>query len=497
MLRKQGWKLLTNHDTILSQVFKAKYYPHEGFLDAKLGHNPSYVWRSIHASQVVVRKGLRWRIGSGTDVCVWNQPWLRNDEQPFITSDIVAGKEYMKVADLIDHSTGTWNHKLLHQTFHQCDVDEIVKIPTNLLHTDDERIWNSSRNGIYSVRSAYYLLTQVIIETDHLRVEGNWKKLWKLTVPHKVKLFLWRALRGCLPVRSRLIQRGVQCNNKCPHCEQTEENEWHCFFGCNTVQVVWQETEYGELLQSFIENAHGFVDMIFKLLDKIDSDKMAKITMILWTLWWRRNQKCWHDKVPTIVEVLRRAKDTHQSWMYAQRQHKNAGSYSPAAATCNWSKPPKGKIKCNVDTACYTQENSYCVGVCSRDEHGRFMKAYTKHFNGTPSVAEAEAMGVKEALVWLRHTYREQPAMELESDCLNVVQAINARHWNNKTEFGSIISVCRDLLVLNNNCKVSYVQRQANRVAHELAQATRFIASPQIYNYCPPCIESIIMNEMN
>jgi hypothetical protein len=32
-------------------------------------------------------------------------------------------------------------------------------------------------------------------------------------------------LRGCLPVRSRLIQRGVQCNNKCPHCEQTEENE--------------------------------------------------------------------------------------------------------------------------------------------------------------------------------------------------------------------------------------------------------------------------------
>jgi hypothetical protein len=53
MLGKQGWQLLTNQDTILSQVFKAKYYPKEGFLEAKLGHNPSYVWRSIHASQVV------------------------------------------------------------------------------------------------------------------------------------------------------------------------------------------------------------------------------------------------------------------------------------------------------------------------------------------------------------------------------------------------------------------------------------------------------------
>jgi hypothetical protein len=58
MLGKQGWHLLTDQDTILSKVFKAKYYPKEGFLDAKLGHNPSYVWRSIQASQVVVKNGL-------------------------------------------------------------------------------------------------------------------------------------------------------------------------------------------------------------------------------------------------------------------------------------------------------------------------------------------------------------------------------------------------------------------------------------------------------
>jgi hypothetical protein len=44
------------------------------------------------------------------------------------------------------------------------------------------------------------------------------------------------------------------------------------------------------------------------------------------------------------------------------------------------------------------------------------------------------------------------------------------------------------------NCKVSYVMRQANQIAHELAQATCFIASHQVYNYCLPCIETIIMN---
>jgi hypothetical protein len=87
---------------------------------------------------------MRWQIGSDTSVYVWNQPWLQNDEQPLKTSYVVAGKEYMKVADLIDYSTGTWNHQLLHQTLNARDVDEIVKIPINLLHTNDERIWNCS-----------------------------------------------------------------------------------------------------------------------------------------------------------------------------------------------------------------------------------------------------------------------------------------------------------------------------------------------------------------
>jgi hypothetical protein len=97
MLRKQGWHLLTSHDTILSRVFKAKYYPKEGFLEAKLGHNPSYVWRSIHASQVVVRGGLRWKLGNGEKVSVWKYPWLRNENQAYVTTPMIDGREDMKV----------------------------------------------------------------------------------------------------------------------------------------------------------------------------------------------------------------------------------------------------------------------------------------------------------------------------------------------------------------------------------------------------------------
>jgi hypothetical protein len=75
------------------------------------------------------------------------------------------------------------------------------------------------------------------------------------------------------------------------------------------------------------------------------------------------------------------------------------------------------------------------------------------------------------------------------------VHELNSKK-SNDTEFGSIIDECWMLLVLNLKCKVSHVRRQANWVAHELAQETRFTASLQVFNYCSLCIEFIIMNEM-
>lgn len=47
MLGKQGWKLQTEHHTLVAKVFKARYFPRSNFLGSKLGHNPSFVWRSI------------------------------------------------------------------------------------------------------------------------------------------------------------------------------------------------------------------------------------------------------------------------------------------------------------------------------------------------------------------------------------------------------------------------------------------------------------------
>ena len=76
MLGKQGWRLLSEMSSLVARVLKARYYPNTSFLKAKLGSNPSYVWRSIIAAQKLIRSGARWHIGKGDRVNIWSEPWL-------------------------------------------------------------------------------------------------------------------------------------------------------------------------------------------------------------------------------------------------------------------------------------------------------------------------------------------------------------------------------------------------------------------------------------
>lgn len=71
---------------MVTQMMKAKYYPHTSFLEAKVSSNPSFMWRSILESQEILKQGIRRRIGDGEDTDVWKVPWLPCVENGYITT---------------------------------------------------------------------------------------------------------------------------------------------------------------------------------------------------------------------------------------------------------------------------------------------------------------------------------------------------------------------------------------------------------------------------
>ena len=59
LLAKQGWRLQTQHESLVYRVYKAKYFPNTGFIHASLSTHPSYTWRSLMAAQHLVKKGIK------------------------------------------------------------------------------------------------------------------------------------------------------------------------------------------------------------------------------------------------------------------------------------------------------------------------------------------------------------------------------------------------------------------------------------------------------
>ncbi|GAU37803.1 hypothetical protein TSUD_276210, partial [Trifolium subterraneum] len=96
-------------------------------------------------------------------------------------------------------------------------AEKILETPLVSSAREDKVVWDEERNGCYSVKSGYKLAMRYLIGSDKYHVMGNWNGIWKAQAPHKARHLLWRLCRGCLPTRSRLLERRVECTLNCPN----------------------------------------------------------------------------------------------------------------------------------------------------------------------------------------------------------------------------------------------------------------------------------------
>lgn len=117
MIGKQAWKLVTHPDSLLTRLLKARYYPHGDYFSASIGHNPSYVWRSLWNAREVINQGLRWSIGTGETISVWNQPWLQDVVRLQPLTEVQVMWDALTVAHLFKPNTKEWNENFIRYVF--------------------------------------------------------------------------------------------------------------------------------------------------------------------------------------------------------------------------------------------------------------------------------------------------------------------------------------------------------------------------------------------
>ncbi|XP_060969617.1 uncharacterized mitochondrial protein AtMg00310-like [Cannabis sativa] len=85
-LGKQGWRLITNEESLVAKLYKARYYPKGNFLNAELGPNPSFIWRSILEAKDLLQAGIRRSICDGKTTFILQDPWLPGIDNKFVTT---------------------------------------------------------------------------------------------------------------------------------------------------------------------------------------------------------------------------------------------------------------------------------------------------------------------------------------------------------------------------------------------------------------------------
>jgi len=157
LLAKQCWRLLHNTETLFYQVYKAKYFPTREFLDAFLGGNPSYTWRSSWGAKSLLKEGLCWLISDGATVKVWEDTWVPFDGVLAHPSTGVEFNPNLKVRDLILDPPMEWNIRLIQSLFSEAAATLILSMPLSYASMEDSRMWWPTRDDIFSVKSAYWL----------------------------------------------------------------------------------------------------------------------------------------------------------------------------------------------------------------------------------------------------------------------------------------------------------------------------------------------------
>ena len=493
LMAKHVWNFVYSPQSLVSRFYKSKYFQNTHILQAKASPGSSFIWQGIITARNEVLKGYRWILGDGNSINCTQDPWLIGKGDFKVDQTRAYADNNMVVSQLFLQGERKWDAHKVVSIFSNSDANLILSMRIPDLPSMDRLAWAHSTNGKYSVKTGYHLWHNHHVGFGSVVQSKGWTRLWKLDLPHKTKLFLWRFCRNNIPVKSRLSTKGVHIPVDCPMCTSEVEDLRHLFFQCPFALACW--SYYGAAYaMSTEDSASGW--LLFKL-DTCSSEEILLIVTVLWGIWFFRNKKVWENKRVTADIAMSWSAKTISDWKEARDKHaaqvvsKLSVRISP---TVKWKKPDYGVYKLNVDAAIKLGEISFSMGLVLRDHSGTLVAGKTICKLMVSSVFEAEATAILEGLQWLINMTVDK--VIIESDSFLSVKALQ-NSQENLLEVGNILSACRSILDSRPEFSVSFVKRQANRVAHVAARIPCSLNCQNIFSTPPSLLLEPLLYDLS
>jgi ribonuclease HI len=484
MLAKQCWRLLNWPDSLAARVLKEKYYPGGPFLDSNLGKKPSYAWRSIWQAKPLLQEGLIWRVGNGLRIDMWKDKWIPISPHKILDPVRIIPND-AKVADIINQEANWWNIPLIKQIFREETVEQICSIPINPRSQEDRLIWEGTKNGSFSVRSAYHL------EVERRRRENwstsalqsaipIWRRLWNLKLPRYILIFLWIACNNILPTKINLHRRKIVTDQLCPMCNSDTESNGHVLWRCDSAKAVWGCCR-GPIQKTSVE-AEEFFDIFAALSDRLGDKDLELFGSIAHKIWARRNRVVFGGSVLPPPILIKEATDIIEDFRKSREGHSAEGPGGQVSHV-RWLRPATNSIKLNWDAALDNRKKIMGMGIIARDHNGEVKAAMCDVIPYIRDPIVAEALAACRA-VQFTHDIGAQ-SVELEGDAREVILALGSSAETDSI-VGNLVREARRMLENFPFWRVSHVRRDGNRAAHVLAKFATSQQSHYVwFNFCP------------
>ncbi|XP_050238023.1 uncharacterized protein LOC126687507 [Mercurialis annua] len=282
----------------------------------------------------------------------------------------------------------------------------------------DKLIWHYSKNGAYPAIS---LANSSIFK-------GNWQRLWGLSIPNKIRVFVWRCVHNGLFTGEALHMR-LQLSPSCPFCAAVETLE-HMLLHCSRIHLIW----FGSPL-SF--RSHWDLTTKFHLQWKHISNQLTSLDptasslelfcFILWHIWKSRNNCIFQNAQDSPEWVISQSIRDRAEFDQAQQEQRSLvlRRQPPPQQHYNVHVIPSYCLKINYDAAVDTQKQQGCVGLMAKNADNVILGRFSALFRFIWDPGILEFLALRETMNWA--ISNDWNNVIFEGDALQVSTMINSR----------------------------------------------------------------------
>ncbi|XP_021744186.1 uncharacterized protein LOC110710222 [Chenopodium quinoa] len=240
-------------------------------------------------------------------------------DDDFLSPSARVSKGPVYVRQLWDNNS--WDINALDANFSEAEVSAIHNIPIPMFDSRDSWMWHFTKDGRFSVRSAYNLLTVEQMRDTPSSSNGDfsfdWKLVWNVEIPQKIKCLRGVELKMMWMLEADLVHFTIAIGGS----EEIPRGELHRV--CLSVNKSCKDLNWWSLFWS-----------------------------VAWGIWLRHNGWTFEGKRMVGSEVIHKAMSIIGEFELA-KEVSNASP--PAMLHENYCKPPSyGVIKINSDAALFS-----------------------------------------------------------------------------------------------------------------------------------------------